>query len=825
MPVITRNRWQALSPYLDRALDLPPAERDSYVASVDSSDSAIADELRMFFGDRQALSRDSFLSAGVADRPSISAAGYRIGAYTLVSPIGRGGMGTVWLAERSDGRFDGTVAIKLLNLGLAGREAEARFKREGSILARLRHPNIAHLIDAGVSAIEQPYLVLEHVAGEHIDEYCSHHALGIEARIGLFLDVLGAVAHAHANLIVHRDIKPSNVLVTTDGQVKLLDFGIATLIDDDVDAMNTTGVDGRAFTPEYAAPEQLTGAPITTATDVYALGMLLYGLLGGPRRNGARGSAADFVKSIVETELPRLSDVAADGKALRGDLDTIVAKALKKAPAERYTSVSAMADDLRRYLRHEPVTARPDTFAYRTAKFLRRRRQAVAIAASVALMIASLVGYYTFRLGMERDRAQREAAKSARVSELLTNLLIGADPYATHDREPTVRNILDAGADRVERELRDQPAVKAAMMTVIGRIYQRLGVHDKAAPLLEEAVGLERAGGQRTPQFAQSLNDLGVLRRERGDAAGAIPLLEESLALRRQMLGRDDKDVAVTLVELGRAYEDRGTPDRAEPLFREALDIRRRVLGEGHRETSTSKSALGLLLWRRGDLAEAEPLFRESLETSLAVLGDDHPNVGSGWNNLGLVLLDKGDFVNAEPMFRRSLAIKRKHFGDTHQTLAPSLSNLASSVREQGKYDEARSLLDEALAVTRKSLGDDHPSIAGLQVNLAKVDLAENNPASAETLLRDALRRQTFTSPAGDWRLAATKGLLGTSLVRRGEYRAAEPLLMEAQKVLKDVPGRQGREAAAVRESLAALNQAAFRAPAETQSGPLFRAQ
>ncbi len=825
MTAITRERWHAVDPYLDRALDLPPSERGALIASVRAIDPALADELRGLLADHDEISRDGFLDNAIAVQPEVSLAGHRIGAYTLQSPIGRGGMGTVWLAERSDGRFVGNVAIKLLNLGLVGRDAEARFKREGSILARLRHSHIAHLIDAGVSTMNQPYLVLEHVDGEHIDEYCDHHALGLEARIRLFLDVLDAVCHAHANLIVHRDIKPSNVLVRVDGEVKLLDFGIAKLIDASADSViPATAEGGGALTPEYAAPEQMIGGLITTATDVYALGVLLYVLLGGPRPTAARGaSAGDLIKSIVETELPRLSDVAPNGKALRGDLDNIVAKAVKKAAAERYSSVSGFAGDLRRYLRHEPVSARPDTLMYRTAKFVRRHARGLAGAAGVALVMASLVAFYTTRLGSERDRARLEAEKSAKVSELLTSLLIGADPYATHDREPTVRNILDAGADRVEKELRDQPALKAEILTVIGRVYERLGLFDKAAPLLEQAVTIGRARSEETAQLAQSLNDLGVLRRERGDLPAGTSLLEESLAMRRKLLGRENKDVAVTLVELGRAYEDRGIYDRAEALFREALDIRETIFGDAHRETSTSKSALALLLRDRGDLAAAEPLFRQSLETSRKVLSEDHPNVSSGLNNLGLVLLDKGDYAGAEPLFRESLAIKRKRLGDNHPSLGPTLNNLAGSLRGQGKLPEARALFEEALAVTRRSLGDSHQSIAGFEVSLARVQIAQGEPAAAEKLLRDALKRQeqTLVQDKADWRLAVTRSMLGASLMEQGQYRAAEPLLVAASQVLKDVPGKQGREAAATRDRLATL----YKVLGQPSGGPAFQSR
>jgi serine/threonine protein kinase/Tfp pilus assembly protein PilF len=812
MSVIDGDRWRALSPYLDRALDMSAEERREWLLRIRADDPTLASDLEALLDDRTALSRDGFLAGTAAPVPDVSLKGYRIGAYTLVAPLGRGGMGTVWLAERSDGRFTGYVAVKLLNVSFVGRAGEERFRREGSILARLTHAHIAHLIDAGVASMGQPYLVLEYVEGEHIDRYCARRHLGVEACIRLFIDVLEAVAHAHANLIVHRDLKPSNVLVRNDGQVKLLDFGIAKLLEDEAQAAGPTLTmeGGRALTPEYAAPEQLTDGVITTATDVHALGVLLYVLLGAPHPvSGSSGSAADLIRAIVETDPPRLSDVAPNGKALRGDLDNIVAKAMKKVPGERYSSVTAFADDLRRYLRQEPVSARPDTLVYRTTKFLKRRARAVAAAAGVVLLIAALVGFYTAQLASERDHARLEAEKAAKISELLTSLLTGADPYATRDREPTVRNILDAGADRVQKELADQPELKAEMMTVIGRVYQRLGLFDKAEPLLRDALTIgRRASAGETGRLAESLNDLGVVVRERGDAPGATPILEEALAMRRRLLGNADKDVAVTLVELGRAYEDRGLNDRAEPLVREALKIRQAAFGDLHMETSTSKAALALILWQRGDIAGAEPLFRDALETSRKVLSEDHPNVGAGWNNLGLVLMDKGDYAGAEPMFRQALAIRRKQFGDRHSSLGANLANLAASLRAQGKLADAAVLLNEALTLTREGLGDTHPSIAGLLFHLGSVHLARHDAAGAEELLRDALRRQRVVLPPDDWRLAATKSALGASLTARGRYREAETLLVEANGVLKDVPGRQGREAAATRDRLVALYDA-----------------
>jgi tetratricopeptide (TPR) repeat protein len=812
MSGFTTERWRVLSPYLDQALDLEIEEREPWLASLRLADPALATDLQGLLDDREALNESGFLE-GTADvvPPPPSLAGLRVGAYTLVSPIGRGGMGTVWLAERSDGRFTRRAAVKLLNTALIGRAGEARFKHEGSLLARLTHPHIAHLIDAGVTSMGQPYLVLELVEGEHIDQYCTRLSLDVEARVRLFIDVLEAVAHAHGNLIVHRDIKPSNVLVRSDGVVKLLDFGIAKLLESDGDQSGPplTLEGARALTPEYAAPEQLTGGPITTATDVHALGVLLYVLLGGPHPAAGSESAAQLVKVIVETDPPRLSDVAPNGKLYRGDLDNILAKALKKRPDERYASVMAFADDLRRTLRHEPVSARPDTLVYRTAKFMRRHAAGVVAVAAGVLLIAGLTGFYTARLAAERDRARLEADKSAKMSELLTSLLTGADPYATRDREPTVRNILDAGAERAQQELADQPELKAEMLTVIGRVYQRLGMLDTAAPLLDEALTIERqadTGG--TVRLARTVNELGILVRERGDPRGSIPLLEEALALRRRLLGSDDKDVAVTLVELGRAFVDLGMNDRAEPLFREALDIRQRIFGDLHRETSTSRSDLGQLLRDRGDLAAAEPLLRQALENSRTVLGEDHPNVGASWNNLGLLLFDQGDYAGAEPMFRRALAIRRQQFGDEHYSLDSSMGNLAMALREQGQLDQAAALFEEALARARTAPGDNDPAVAKHAFNLAGVHLLRRDHAAAETLLRDALLRQQRTMRADDWRLAATKSALGATLTALGQPLEAQRLLTEAGAILQDVPGRQGREAAATRERLRALADA-----------------
>jgi len=438
MSTIRPDQWESVSPYLDQALTLSEDARAAWLASLREQNRELADCLETLLAEHRELANKGFLERPplvITSEPPL--AGQKLGAYTLTSPIGYGGMGSVWLAERSDGRFQRRAAVKFLNVALAGRGGEQRFKREGSFLARLAHPNIAGLIDAGVSSEAQPYLILEHVEGEHIDRYCDERRLDIRARLRLFLDVLAAVAHAHANLIVHRDLKPSNVLVSNDGQVKLLDFGIAKLLETEQPTTATmlTQEGGGALTPAYAAPEQVKGEPVTTATDVYALGVLLYALLTGLHPAGARTrSAAELVKAILETEPQRASDAVkpaneeaeavtsiatkrattADklARLLRGDLDTIISKALKKNPQERYTSVTAFADDIRRYLAHEPISARPDTFLYRTRKFVRRHWLPVAAA---ALVIATL-SVSLFQVNRERVIAERRFTQLRQLS-------------------------------------------------------------------------------------------------------------------------------------------------------------------------------------------------------------------------------------------------------------------------------------------------------------------------------------------------------------------------------------------------------------------------
>jgi serine/threonine protein kinase len=834
-PSSDTQRWWTISAHLDRALDLSPVERDAWLKELAATDPESASELAALLADHLQLRAEGFLDASPMREADASLSGVIIGAYTLISRIGDGGMGSVWLGRRSDGRYEGQVAIKLLNAALVGRGGEERFRREGVILARLGHPHIARLIDAGVSNTGQPYLVLELVDGAHLDAHCDERRLSIDRRIRLFLDVLSAVSHAHANLIVHRDLKPSNVLVNQAGAVKLLDFSIAKLMED-TGASRLTQDSGAALTPKYAAPEQVAGDPITVGTDVYSLGVLLYELVSGQHPYGAAvRTSKDFTRAIVDQEpLPvsaaflkapaeSRSLVAAHrattpdrlGRALGRELETILHKSLKKAPAERYGSVAEMADDLRRYLANQPIAARPDTVRYRAAKFVQRHRRGLAAASAIVAATIVIATFYTMQLAAERDRARLQAEKASRVSELLASVVTSADPYRVPDAAsdgaapPDARALLDRLAARIATELTEQPEVQAEMLTVIGRTYERLGLIDKALPLLEQALAIGRRSF-RLPdaRVAQTLNDLGVLQRRLGNFTAAVPLLTESLAMRRAVVAGGDQDVAVTVSEYGRVLRDLGRIDEAERATREALALRLKLFGDEHWETATTKSDLGQLMMDRGEIPEAERLFRENLATTERLRGREHPNAAASKNSVGNVLAAKGDWSGAETLQREALAVRQRIFGPGNPESAFAVQSLAATLEMQGRHREAESLLSDAYRVVIGALGADNPRVVNMAVDLARVRIARGQAADVEMMMRRALEIRERTYPEGHWRIAEAQALLGASLASQHRNHEAEALMRSADRVFQSIPGRQARDREANRGRLRRIGAA-----------------
>jgi serine/threonine-protein kinase len=826
----------ALHTLLDQVLDLAPADREVWLAHLRVQQPEYAAELETLLAQEAGLDERQFLARGIAGpaAPAPGPAGQRLGPWALERPLGQGGMGTVWLARRSDGRFEGTAAVKLLNLALLDPVGGGRFRREGSLLARLDHPNIARLLDAGVSDGGQPYLVLEHVEGERIDRWCDAQRLTPEQRLRLFLDVLAAVAHAHANLIVHRDLKPSNILVTDAGMVKLLDFGIAKLLEDEAgaDATTLTDLGGRALTPEYAAPEQIAGGSITTATDVYALGVLLYLLLAGrhPTGDGSR-TTAEHLQGILDTEPPRLSTVATgcehrgtSRERLRrlyaGDLDNIVAKALKKRPAERYATVSAFADDLRRYLAHEPVSARPDSFAYRAGKFLRRNRLPVAAGGAIALALAGAA----VRERQLRGQAEAEARKAVAVREYLVSVFGAADPYAAPDSQASVtaRDLLDRGVERIDTALAGEPAVRAELRGALGRVYTNLGMYDRAAEQLARTLRERRAlYGDTDTTVADAMDQLGMTQLRRGDLAAADSLLRGALEVRRRRLGTDHDATAESLEHVAELLHGRNDFAGSEPLLREALRIRRELHGDSSLPTANAKVWLADVFRTTGNMPEAMRLYREALATREHRLGAEHPLTAELVGSVATALEALGRHAEAESLLRSMIAVQRRKLGDDHPTVAVSLNALGQLLyKATPRVEAAESLLRAALAINQRALGENHPKVADNVGNLAIIARDRGDLAEAERLLARALRIDRNIYGSEHTTIAFDLNELAAVLRARGRPDSAVTLLREALRQSRKLVGDAHRNTLAVTSQLArALRESGRLNEAE----PLFR--
>lgn len=719
MPALTPDRWQEISPYLDHALSLSEAERASWLAVFRAQRSDLFVLLETLLKEHEALAQERFLESELA-RPTaeLPCTGRDVGAYRLISSIGEGGMGSVWLAERSDGRFERQVAFKFLRFALASPGMAERFKREGRILAQLTHPHIAELIDAGVTHNGEPYLVLEYVQGKQIDEYCDEHTLGLDARIKLFLEVLAAVAHAHANLIVHRDIKPPNVFVNTDGKAKLLDFGVSKLLGDagsDTVATLLTLQNGAGLTPLFAAPEQINGGSITTATDVYALGVLLFLLLTGQHPAG-RGhpSPADLVKAITETDPPKPSDAVASPdiesslseavkrastpdklrRQLRGDLDTIIAKTLKKNADERYASVDALAEDLRHYLGHEPISARPDAIAYRVGKYVRRHRIGVAVAATLMMLLAGLA----VMQAIELRRITRERDRADRIAQFMTNMFKVADPGQKLGNTVTARDVLDKAAHDIDRGLAHDPELQARLMYDMGMSYNNLGLYSRAQLLFERSAQV--AGTALGPDNIQTLRSrqrMAWTLFQQGQFAAAESQQRSLVEAERRALGSESKEVIGAMGDLATTLSEEGRLSEAEQLQRDVLEVQKRVLGPEAPYTLSSMDNLAITLLYEGRLQEADKLERETLEIQRRVHGQENLTTIHYMMNEAEIVSGMGNLGEAERMSLDLLDLERRMIGPESPELAETTYNLGSIKAKQGKIDEAFALLSHAV--------------------------------------------------------------------------------------------------------------------------------
>lgn len=821
------QEWARVERVLDLVLESDPADwadqLERHCAGDEGIRREVEDLLRRYTGARRFLVSPPLSAAAALARHTRAGdgegfEGLRIGAYRLVRQIASGGMARVFLAERADGQFRQEVALKLMRPGFDSELERTRFRAERQILASLRHPNIARLVDGGVTDEGLPYLALEYVDGRPIDDYSEAQRLAVPDRLRLFLAVADATQYAHVNLIVHRDLKPSNIHVTSEGRVKLLDFGIAKLLESGSHHVTVphTIAGQRWMTPGYAAPEQITGDAVTTATDVYQLGVVLYQLLSGrlpfPASNGR---VHDFERAVLESDPPLPSTVGSGGRALRGDLDAIVLKALRKTPQERYGSVQEFADDLRRHLAGRPVLARQQTAAYRLRRFARRHRWTLAAASAFVMLLGAYAVTVTAQarqIQTALERATTEARKAEQVTDFMLGLFEANDPAEALGDTITARELLDRGVARA-RWLDSQPVIQAQMLDLVGRIRTELGAYAQAQPVLEQALATRRRTlGGRHPDVAESLHNLAALAYLTGDHERAASHFRQATTIRRKAFGTAHPETLESLFALATVTHEGIDAESGRALFDEWIAAQSSLPAEASADQADQLEALGTLLTFSGDSTRAEPLLRRALAIRRSIYGPIHPQVAVSLSDLSLALSRKGEFEAAEQLARESLALRRTIYPEDHREVIAGLADLAATLWERGRSNEAESVYREVLAGNRRVYGEDHLEVTHTKRMLGRL-LTEKGGAhdEAEGLLRDAFQR-TRAHFGDDYPLTVrTRYYLGDVLLAKGDLAQAEPLLAGSYAQFLKILGPDARATRNAAGSLARLYEASGR--------------
>lgn len=829
------ERWERIEHLFATALELDPSLREEYLAVECASDPELREEVEAMLevaGDQDALLIESRLGVAQEAVAPADPLGRTIGQYRVEELIGRGGMGEVYRAVRDDGEFDQRVALKIVSGVIPSSAAVGRFKTERQILARLEHPHIARLLDGGTTPAGRPYIVMELVDGVPITDYCEQRGLGLRERLELFRTVCDAVQYAHQNLVIHRDLKPSNILVSASGVVKLLDFGIAKLLEDGQDASQQTVTGALLLTPDSAAPEQIQGGPITTATDVYGLGVLLYRLLTGrPPYGDAQPSPSELRDWILDGQPVRPSMVleAAARRRVRGELDTIVLQALRKEPERRYGSASALSDDIGRYLAHEPIQALPDSAGYRLRKFIRRHRTGTAAAAMIAALVLGFAGLTTAQSRViqgERDRAEQTV-------QILVDLFETSDPTFTANADTMrVSAFIDRSRDRVIEELSDDPALQLRMMYVLGRVYSTRGRFAEARELLQEVFDRQHHDANRPDSFhAQVTSDLGRVR-ARLEGPAAADFLRQSVDVQRAANGARHPSVAYALATLAEVVEDRS---EGRALLQEAFAIQQRALSAPHVELANSLNQLGVFAYLDGDYSAAVERWRESrhmlsqirppdspdlmtltsnmaqgytllgdaegaLEVNLdllarrqRVLGDSAVEVGVTLNSIGLNHAFLGDLSTAEQYFRSSVAVFDAALGGEMQGGggveygANARRNLGVALHFQGDLRGAADWMELAVRRQANFAGEDSEATINIRAQRANVLIDDGRVTAAADSL-GVLVAQAATD-GGSVALAEAQTWLGRAHVLEGRSEAASRAFTAAAAFRSDAMG------------------------------------
>lgn len=816
----TPHHWERLQELFSRAVDLTDKEQDAFIAREVGDDACLREDLtRLLAADRGWSTTPLTHAVGAAlertsrDRRK-ALLGRIVNNYRLVSILGHGGTGTVYLAERADRQYSAQVAVKIIDAATTYGDLGQRFRAERQILASLNHANIARLVDAGETDEGQPYLIMEYVHGEPLDKYCDQHHLDIRSRLDLFLQICSAVQYAHQNLIVHRDLKPANILVTPEGAPKLLDFGIAKLLDvsgDAAAALALTRMNDRLLTPEYASPEQILGRPVTTASDVYALGVVLYELLTGLRPYSVPASASQLelerticisdperpsaaLKRAAATESTAegiASSAAARGlsldkllRRLAGDLDSIVLRALRKEPQHRYSSVEQLAADIRRYLSREPVQARQGNWTYYSSRFIRRHAFGVSAGAASAIFLSAfavVMSIQAQRIAAERDRATIEGARAESVSEFMLDIFEASDPFEAQGDKVTARQLLDRAGRNIRGDLSQHPEVRARLLEAIGRAYRRQNEFDLSVSFLEEAEHLRRQlpdpdGSRR----ANILTELAMSLRDAGDIEGAQKALHEAVELSERNRTVGSLTYAKLLTNLGRVEQSAGNITAAKAYFERSLALHRELLGPNHHEVASVLLDLSSVHLWEDDLHQAEQRTREAIRIYEATMPPLYPDRVMANINLAEILVSEGRMDEASPLLERSIENQLRLYGPTSRQVAAAYALLSRVRGNQGMLEEAENYARRALEIHRQTLGEDHQDTAYSRTALANLLIKRGKLSEAEEQLRRSLESYERTLPPDHPYVASSEHLLGEVLLRKRQLTDAEAHLTAA---------------------------------------------
>ena len=828
---MTPERFREIEQLAQAALQQPASARSRFLVAECRDDPSLRLEVEQLL---ESYGRaESFLEVpavvaveDLADVPLPPAEGLwpegpadrRIGPYEVIREIGHGGMGTVYLAARR-GDYHRQVAIKLLRPGMRTDEVVRRFRSERQILSSLDHPHIAKLFEGGTTRDGRPYFVMEYIDGVPLDVFCDRHRLPIRERLELYMKVCSAVQYAHRNLVVHRDIKPSNILVTGDGEPKLLDFGIAKILDPEAFPMTVDVTESglRPMTPHYASPEQISGSAVTTASDVYSLGVLLYELLTGQRPYRLTGLAPGKMERVLQSEPLKPSTAVSEPpppetdsssgaashqrgtdsvglyRQLTGDLDNIVLMALRREPERRYPSVDHFSEDIRRHLRGLPVVARQDHFGYRLGKFLRRNKLAVAAVATIAILVvgsAIATAYQASQIARQRDiaeierrQAEIERDKARRVSDFLVEIFEVTDPNSALDADIKAREVLDRAAESIGEKLQDQPEIDAALRHALGRVYKNLGFDDQARPLFEDAVRLRReAYGSEHPEVASSLHHLATTLS--GEPERARALVQQAIELRQAGLGENHPLVAESLILLSQYLHETLDGPAAIAAIERAIAILGQQGEESLPHLARAYQRLGYYLSAVGNHDRAVSLIRESVELGERVYGPEHPELAISFHSLANAYLRAGDYEQAGPMFLRALEINRKAFGDEHPRVAANLTNLGIVYRKRGDYQQAETVMRQALEFYKGVFGEESRSVFSSLNSLAILAYYQGDLEQAEDYLLWAAEVVRKTREEDDPLMAFVLNNLGLVYREQGND-AAESVLLRSLEIRK----------------------------------------